>query len=160
MDLLQLLLGGGGVIGILSLIQMAPVKLNPWTSIGNILRKGLGALGRMFTKDLIDTMQKQDRVDQEMKDDIKRLTEALEGHILRGREEHMITIRHRILYFGDSVRRKEPHSEEYFNQILADITQYERYCAQHEEFQNSRTVLTIQRIKEEYQECLKEDKFL
>ena len=52
------------------------------------------------------------------------------------------------------------HSEEYFNQILADITKYEHYCQAHPEFQNARTVATKNIILKVYQKCIEENDFL
>ena len=58
------------------------------------------------------------------------------------------------------MKNKVRHSEEYFNQILDDITKYEQYCEQHPDFLNARTMATKQIIKEVYTKCMKEKDFL
>lgn len=68
--------------------------------------------------------------------------------------------RNHILRFGDEIKNKVRHSEEYFNQILDDITKYEKYCEEHKDFKNARTVATVQIINEVYQKCLREKDFL
>ena len=68
--------------------------------------------------------------------------------------------RHHILRFGDEIKNKVRHSEEYFNQILDDITKYEKYCNEHKDFQNARTVQTTEIIKRVYKKCYEENDFL
>ena len=46
------------------------------------------------------------------------------------------------------------------NQILDDITKYERYCEEHPNFKNARTVATQKIIMEVYQKCVREGSFL
>ena len=42
MKLLELVTGGGGVLLIvLTLVQIAPVKLNPWSKIGELLGRAV-----------------------------------------------------------------------------------------------------------------------
>lgn len=68
--------------------------------------------------------------------------------------------RNHILRFGDEIKNKVRHSEEYFNQILDDITKYEKYCNEHRDFQNARTVQTTEIIKRVYKKCYEENDFL
>lgn len=69
-------------------------------------------------------------------------------------------MRNRILLFGDEARRGVKHSEEHFNQVLEDITDYELYCSKHPEFPNEKAVITCRRIKEIYEKCLIDKDFL
>ena len=68
--------------------------------------------------------------------------------------------RTRILRFGDELRRGVEHSEEFFNQILDDISDYERYCAEHPEYKNSKAVNAIAEIDKVYQRCMEKNSFL
>ena len=92
----------------------------------------LGIIGKALTKDISDKLEQKD-------------AEDARNHILR---------------FGDEIKNKVRHSEEYFNQILDDITKYEQYCDQHPDFKNARTMATKQIIKDVYAKCLKEKDFL
>ena len=75
-------------------------------------------------------------------------------------ERDAISCRARILHFGDETIHGVRHTKEHFDQILRDITTYERYCDDHPNFENNTTVLTSQRIKDIYEECLKTKDFL
>lgn len=66
----------------------------------------------------------------------------------------------RILRFGEEILRNIRHTKEHFDQILIDITVYEKYCLTHPEFENDVTVETISHIKDVYQKCWKEHSFL
>ena len=68
--------------------------------------------------------------------------------------------RYRILRFDDEIRHDEKHTKEHFDQILEDITQYEKYCAAHPEFPNNKAVFAIKNIKNVYQRCTEEGTFL
>lgn len=92
----------------------------------------LDIIGKALTKDISDKLEQKD-------------AEDARNHILR---------------FGDEIKNKVRHSEEYFNQILDDITKYEQYCDQHPDFKNARTMATKQIIKDVYAKCLKEKDFL
>ncbi len=92
----------------------------------------LGVIGKALTKGISDKLEQKD-------------AEDARNHILR---------------FGDEIKNKVRHSEEYFNQILDDITKYERYCNEHRDFQNARTVETTEIIKRVYKKCYEENDFL
>lgn len=68
--------------------------------------------------------------------------------------------RRQILIFNDELLRGTKHSKEHFDQILLDVDHYERYCAKHEEYKNSRAVLAIEEIRRCYAKCEKEGTFL
>lgn len=131
--------GGAALTALLTLIQISPIKVYPWSWIAR-------ALGRAFNAELIakvDSMEK--KVDK---------LQARDG------EKNAIDQRNRILLFGDEAVRGIKHSEEHFNQILEDITEYEAYCDSHKDFKNEKTVLTSARIKEIYKRCLETGDFL
>ena len=52
------------------------------------------------------------------------------------------------------------HSQESFEQALADIDEYEHYCDKHPEFKNNRTIVARTRIIDAYETCLSKDSFL
>ena len=70
------------------------------------------------------------------------------------------TQRNRILRFDDELRRKEDHSEEFFNQIQDDISDYLEYCNKHEKFPNGRADSAIHNIRQTYDYCKHNDKFI
>lgn len=131
--------GGGILLAVLTVIQIAPIKINPWSALAK-------AIGRAINGEVIA------KVDQ--------LERALVGMKEAQEERDAINCRSRILHFGDETIHGVRHTKEHFDQILRDITTYERYCDDHPNFENNTTVLTSQRIKNIYEDCLKTADFL
>lgn len=139
MTMEEIATGGGILLVAMTLIQIAPIKLNPWSALAK-------AVGRAINGEVI---AKVDRLERELLD----MKENQE-------ERDAISCRARILHFGDETIHGVRHTKEHFDQILRDITTYERYCDDHPNFENNTTVLTSQRIKDIYEECLKTKDFL
>ena len=68
--------------------------------------------------------------------------------------------RRRILAFDDELRRGLEHSEESYNQILADVKFYRDFCRSHADYENDKAVSAISHIKETYQHVKNENKFI
>ena len=92
--------------------------------------------------------------------DVKNLKEKHDDLRNRMDKDDADECRTRILRFGDELRRGVEHSEEFFNQILDDISDYERYCAEHPEYKNSKAVNAIAEIDKVYQKCMEKNSFL
>ena len=135
-------LGGIGIIALLSLIQIAPIKINPWTAIGNILNADI--------REEIKASQAE----------MDMLSDRLDGISAEMAERAARDRRTRILRFGDELYTNQRHSKEHFEDILADITDYEAYCAEHADFLNGRTEITVRHIKSVYEKRLAERDFL
>lgn len=128
-----------GALGTLTVLQVAPIKINPWTWIAR-------AIGRAINAEVI---AKVDKLEIEVQT-VKKNTEEHEAK----------SARVRILRFGDEILHDVKHSQEHFNQVLLDITEYEEYCSKHPEFRNNVTGITTKRIMETYEKCLKDNNFL
>lgn len=136
----QILLGGGGVLLVLmTLVEITPIKINPWKWIGK-------KIGRMLNGEVI---AKVDNLGQELAD-----------HKEKSEERHATLCRAHILRFGDEVLHGIPHSKEGYDNILLDIDSYEEYCEKHPGYKNNVAVATITHIKNMYQKHLQEDSFL
>lgn len=68
--------------------------------------------------------------------------------------------RYRILRFNDEILHEQRHTKEHFDQILDDITRYEKYCDEHPEYENNKAILAIKNVKRVYQKCSDENSFL
>ena len=130
---------GGLLIALLTLIQIAPIKINPWSAIAK-------ALGRAINKEMMDKLESLDKEMKQLRD-----ATALES---------ALNCRVRIIHFGDETLHGQKHTKEHFDQILRDIDKYEHYCSTHPEFENNVTVLTSARIKEIYRKRLADGDFL
>lgn len=136
----QAFLGGGGVLLVLmTLIQITPIKFNPWTWLGY-------KIGRLLNGEVIDK--------------VDNLSKELADHKEKSEERHATLCRAHILRFGDEVLHGIPHSKEGYDNILLDIDSYEEYCDKHPGYKNNVAVATITHIKKMYQKHLEEDSFL
>ena len=81
---------------------------------------------------------------------VDELSKELTEHISQSEERSALEARRRILRFNDELLNHVMHSKEYFDEILSDIDIYERYCREHPNFPNNKTVMSIEHIKECY----------
>lgn len=153
MSLNEILASGGALLLFLTLVQITPIKVNPWSAVGKIIRNGMRAIGKSMNKDVMDKLES---VQKELKD----LGEKHNKLERRMDKDDADECRTRILRFADELRRDVKHSEEFFNQILDDISDYERYCAEHPEYKNSKAVNAIAEIDKVYQKCMEKNSFL
>ena len=87
---------------------------------------------------------------------LNKKIDKLDGELT---ERGTIECRVRILKFMDEILEGWEHSKDSYNQVMQDITNYEKYCAQHPLFKNHQTVATIAHIKADYQERLEKNDF-
>lgn len=132
----------GGLLALLAssvVVQVSPIKLNPWTW----LAKKIGtAINGKVTRQLAEISRKLDaHISEDGRSDAKRAR----VHILR---------------FADEVLQGKLHSKEHFDEILEDITFYNRYCARHPEFPNDKATLSIAHIERVYRARLEKNDFL
>lgn len=126
-------------VGAVTLIQIVPIKINPWTWFGKTLRHFfLGGIDSRLV---------------EIKKEVDGIRDIIE-------EREAVLARTHILRFNDELLASQKHSKEYFDQTLEDIDRYDKYCDAHPAFKNSRTVISAQNIKDTYNGLLKEHKFL
>ena len=140
----------GIVIVILSIIQIAPIKIDPWSWMAR-------RIGKAFNQEMLEKQEAFVKESQEYRKNNDERMEKLSAKIDRRSAEDT---RSRILRFGDEIKSKQRHSQEYYNQILADITDYEQYCHTHPTFKNERTIATEKVIRESYEVHLKNNDFL
>ena len=137
MTIAQLLTSGGGALLILlTLIQIAPIKINPWTALAR-------AIGRAINKDVLDETRK-----------------ILDEHIKTDDARNADLHRSKILQFNNELLRDIPHTREDFIEILAEIDFYEKYCDTHPEYENNRATHAVANIKRVYDGRLIKHDFL
>lgn len=142
---------------VMSLIEITPIKINPWTRFG----KWFGGIINGEVLEKVDNLEKgleslrtESAVkNNELKIEIEDLRE--EGH-----EREATNLRTRILEFGDSITHGTAYSKEHWSQLLMDIDAYETYCDEHEHYVNNVANATISYIKKMYQIHLENDDFL
>lgn len=140
MSIQEILLGGGGVLlFVMSVVQIAPIEIKPWSAIAR-------AFGRAINAEVLR--------------DLKTVKQDLTDHIRIDGERYADEHRARILRFNNELLRDIPHTKEEFIDVLADIDFYERYCRDHENYKNNRAVHAIANISRVYDDRLREHDFL
>lgn len=135
MSLEEILLGGGGGLALLlTLIQIAPVKVNPWSALAR-------ALGKAFNSEVIFRLD--------------GLEKSLDEHIKADAEKDADEHRRRILRFNNELICEIPHTREEFLEALSDIDFYEGYCREHKNYKNNRCSHAIANINRVYDDRLK-----
>ena len=146
MTILEIVGSGGGLLVILmTLIQIAPVKINPWSALGK-------ALGKVINGDVL---AKLDEVQKAQKDTRK----ALDEHIKVDDERNADMHRMRILQFNLELMENKPHTREAFIEIFEEIDFYEQYCREHKDYQNNRCKHAIMNIGRVYDDRLRKRDF-
>ena len=141
MTLKEILLGSGiGVVALMTLVQIVPIKINPWSWIAK-------CIGRAFNAEVLRKLNDLQKEQKETRSD-------LESHIKADEVNRADERRANILRFNNELIRGIPHTKEEFVEILADIDVYERYCKSHPEYENNRAVHAIANIGRVYDERL------
>lgn len=138
--------GGVILICLMTLVQIAPIKINPWSKL-------IFFIGDFFNKQLRDDINNLKRLIEETDKKVNMVAGKLDEVVI-------VSARARMLKFGDDVSKGKNHSKEHYAQILEDINKYEAYCAAHKDFKNNMTEITIHIIKKSYEEKLKNNDFL
>lgn len=140
MNVKDMLIDGSGLLLILmTLVQLAPVKIDPWSALAQAVGKAINA---DVAKELAEIKRK------------------LDGHIDMDDRRAANGHRARILHFNNDLLRDIGHTKEEFIEVLTEIDSYEEYCRSHPDYPNNRAILAIEAIRESYKERLKKRDFL
>lgn len=130
----------------LSLVEVAPIKINPWTWLAETISKAFNG----------EVMKEIGKLSQEVKDVKKDVADIRE----EAKEREATNRRTRILEFGDEILHGVEYSKEHFDNVMMDISAYEYYCDEHPHYMNNVAKATIKHIKNVYDKHLAEDSFL
>ena len=147
MNLLEFFKSGSGLLLVLlTLVQIAPIKVNPWSAI-------FKAVGKSINKDVLKMLNT-------LKDAQEETKERLDEHIRTDDDRNADLHRARILQFNNELLREIPHTREDFIEILSEVDFYEKYCGSHPQYKNNRAVNAVENIKKCYAEGLQKHDFL
>ena len=147
-----------GVIAVLSVVVEKAKKLpfHPWTHlfewIGNNLTKSVD-----MRLELIEQQQKANNeaiIELDKKVD-RKFKEKQEDDDTKEAKR----LRARIIEFADSCRVGDHHTQNHFENIMRDYSDYVDYCYKHG-IPNHFIDSEYKYIEDVYQECLRENKFL
>lgn len=133
------------VLFLLSVVQISPIKIKPWTYLGNLV-------GNTINGDILNKINKLKCMNENTNNQLMLLREELH-------QDRAITCRVRILRFEEELLQDMHHSKEAFDQVMGDINYYEQYCKHHPDFLNNMINLTIQHIKKVYLKQLEDRGF-
>lgn len=152
-DLLPLLqlqdfvfLSGSGAVILATIIQTLSKKYKPWTWLAE-------QFGKAANKEMLDRLDSLEKK-------VDNLEKRDEQQDAKQEEEKAKAARRRILRCSDEIRAKVSHSEEYFNDVIDDITFYTAYCNDHPKFKNEKAVLAIKLVERTYEKCISDNDFL
>ena len=140
-------------LGIPTLIEVCPIKINPWSWIFKMLKILWRSFCRSLNSDVLDKLSALEKG--------QGATQAqLEKHIAMDDEREADKVRASILHFNNELLREIPHTKEEFVEILAKIDWYNDFCDTHKDYRNRRAVHAIANIERVYDERLQKHDFL
>lgn len=138
--------GGGTLLLLMTFIQIAPIKVNPWSWVAK-------KVGRAINGEVLNEIA-------DIKTEQRETQEKLEKHIQDDDERDANMHRKNILGFNIELVRGKDFTHECFSDVLLDIDEYEAYCKTHPGYKNNRAVMAIANIKRVYQDHLGNGGFL
>lgn len=151
----------GLAIVLAGMIKIPKLELNIWNWIGRAIGRSINKEAMQQVQDFSDEINERvDTLSKEFNTKIDELSDQVGELEKREELERVRRARQRILRFNDEILCGRKHSREHFDEILYDITKYEHYCNEHEEYENDKAVLAIESIREVYKQCMKTHDFL
>ena len=123
---------------LMTLIQIAPIKLNPWDKI-------LTWLGNHMNADIVK------RVDV--------IEAKLDEHIRESSDERIRKVRADILDFGNACMNGRPHTKEEFEFVISECDQYEKHIEK-TGGKNGVATATITEIRRLYEKGIQDNSFM
>ena len=136
---------------VLSLVEISPIKINPWSMLIKWFAQMLGIIE--LKTEIVQVRDRMDELEKKI-DNIKISNDE------KNQLKEALSARRRILRFNDELLQKVRHSKEMFDDILSDISDYDRYCRAHPDFINQKAVFAEQNVGEAYKKCMEENDFL
>ena len=133
------------IIILTSLIQISPLKFNPWSKVAEWL-------GRALNKSVIDKVEEIDKKIQEV-------DKKLADHITESENKALQDTRSEILSFGSAIVYGTNYTKEQFDFMIASCDRYEKHCRDNNII-NGVADATIKEIRRVYSLRLSQDTFL
>lgn len=94
--------------------------------------------------EILESVKNLEETMLQISNKVERIKEANE-------EVEARNCRNRIVRFSDEIRAGVKHSKDMYDHIIIDCDEYEAYCEAHEGFKNSIAVISIKKIKDNYE---------
>lgn len=147
LDIFQLASDHSSIIMILTLIAMellevSKIKINPISWLCNLVFKNIIEEIKETRKETKSLREEFDRFKKE-----QAFNEATAS-------------RRRILRFNDEAVFGLKHTREHFDEIIADIDNYESFCNENPDYKNNKGKMAMNNIKNIYQKCIDDNTFV
>lgn len=126
------------ILGVSSLIEIAPIKINPISWF-------LSKLGNTLNKDL--------------KEEIDSVSKKLDNHIKESQEETARKWRNDILNFCNAELNHQRHTKEQWDEVIPSCTAYEKFC-QKNGIDNDKAKKAIAELNRRYDKHMANEDFL
>ena len=133
------------ILLVMTIIQISPIKLDPWTKIANFIERSLNRI----------VIEKLEKVDKK----VDSVEEKLNNHILESESAALQQKRSDILSFGSSIISGKNYNKEKFDFMIRCCDEYEKYCHENKVV-NGVADATIREIRRIYGVRLSEGSFL
>lgn len=140
------------VVVLLTIIQVAPIKINPWSFIVKLLAKFFCWISRVS---LAPVINKMDEIDRKVDSAISEINTVKKEFEIKNANDW----RWDILDFFNSSRNNRPHSKEEWDHVIDQVKKYERHVEIHG-IDNGVLEEASRWLRTEYQEHLKKNDFL
>lgn len=141
------------IVILLGLIKIPKLEINIWKWLAN-------GIGKAFSSEVITKIDNVKKDVDSLRKDLQDYETKFDSYTAEDMRTSAMTKRRLILEFNDDLMRGEKFSQERWTNILEIIDKYNEYCNDHPDFPNSKALLSIENIQNEYKECQKENKFL
>lgn len=128
-----------------SVIQITPIKINPWDKI-------FGWIGQKLNKEVSDEVK-------EIRSDVKQVREDLDKHVAENRKEKLEGQRRDILEFANACMNGRKHTQEQFTFVIKTCDEYEAYIEKNH-LKNGEISSAIEEIRRLYAKCRQNNTFL
>lgn len=102
------------------------------------------------------TAERFDSIDTKL----DKLAETIADNRAQRNRDKADDARRRILAASDEILHCVPHSKEWWDQTMDDVTEYNNYCAEHPAYRNNKAVHAIDSLDKEYAKKLEINDFL
>jgi len=113
------------IVVIMSLIQITPIQVNPWSAI-------FGWLGKQFNKESDEKRESEIKeLKQEIasiKKDVENVGIRLDDHIEESKEQNVSDRRNRIIDVAGRMKRGQVFEVEQVDFLMTECDKYEMYC--------------------------------
>lgn len=151
---------GGVVVILMTLLEISPIKINPWrfiwSCISRVFKKGI----ELLNSPTIEQMKAINSKLDSMSEQHASLVEKVNLLEYKETQKDAVYARNRILAFGDDLMHGVLHSQPSYDQVMMDITSYNEYCRAHPEFKNNITSTHATLIQKRYMTHLDNNDFL